>query len=516
MRLKERKVFRCDEDFPIVKTQYGLLRGYQDDDVFCFRGIDYAKAKRFCSPEEPDKWEGVKDALTYGYQTMGFGYSLREKTPGPGIVDPKRYVPMNEHCQYLNIWTKNINNDARRPVMFYIHGGGFHGGCATQFYYYEGYNLADRYDVVMITLNHRLNMNGFLDLSAVSEKYHNSANAGIEDIVAALKWVRNNIAEFGGDPDNVTIFGQSGGGAKVSSLLNCPSARGLFHKAIIESGVTSTLQPSDKRTEAGVLICQKLGLTRDNVEDIETLPYETVEEAVKEVYTKLGMNYRNEWGPKANDYYVGNPQVFNDWEGVDDIPLLIGTCLVEFPAKRIFGNKSRLTDEDRIRIASEIFGDKTEEVLQAFAKAYPEFDPVYCYEIDRMFRPDSNKYALAKAEAGKAPVFNYIFAFESPLYGGMMSIHTSEVPFALCNTTYDESLTLPGITEKLERETSSAWVSFATTGNPNNENIPAWAAFEKKNRYTMVLSKDISCRKYPEEELDKLLEGITIEAKPNI
>ncbi|MBR0474899.1 MAG: carboxylesterase/lipase family protein [Erysipelotrichaceae bacterium] len=515
MRLKERKVFRCEEDFPVVETKYGKLRGYQDDDVFCFRGIEYAKAKRFCSPEEPDKWEGIRDALNYGYQAMNFGHSLREKSPGPGIVDPKRYVAMNEHCQFLNVWTKSINSEVRKPIMFYIHGGGFHGGCASQFYYYEGYNLADRHDVVVVTINHRLNMNGFLDLSAVSDKYHNSANAGIEDIVQALRWVRDNIERFGGDKDNVTIFGQSGGGAKVSSVLNCPDARDLFKKAIIESGVTSELQPSDKRTEAGKIICQRLGLSENNVEDIETMQYEKVEDVVKEVYTELDMDYHSNWGPKANDYYVGNPLAFNDWEGVADKPLMIGTCLVEFPAKKVFGNKKKLSDEERYRIAYEVFGDKTDGILKAFKEAYPEFDPVYSVEIDRMFRPDSNVYALAKAKANKAPVYNYIFAYESTLYGGMMSQHTSEVPFALCNTVYDESL-CSEYTSKLESEVSAAWVSFASNGDPNNECIPEWKKFDTENRYTMILSKDIRCSKYPEEKLDKLLEGIKMENKPNI
>ncbi|MBR3544476.1 MAG: carboxylesterase family protein, partial [Oscillospiraceae bacterium] len=216
-----------------VMTAEGLLKGFFLDDVYTFHGIKYADAERFQMPTAPQPWEGVKDATNYGYICPVSG----EPMPTGEILIPHRFWPANEHCQYLNIWSPTLDGGAKKPVMVWLHGGGFANGSSIEQVAYEGDALAKWGDVVVVTLNHRLNILGYLDMSSFGEKYRNSVNAGMADIVEALRWIRRNIAAFGGDPTNVTLFGQSGGGGKISALLQIPEAAGLFHKAVLMSGI---------------------------------------------------------------------------------------------------------------------------------------------------------------------------------------------------------------------------------------------------------------------------------------
>ena len=227
------KEFVMSKDSPIVSTPKGKLRGFRFDGVDHFYGIRYAKAKRFQMPEPVPAWEGVKDAGSYGMNCP----VLSEPMPTGEVLIPHRFWPSSEHCQYLNLWTKSCEPSAKRPVLFWIHGGGYASGSGMEQICYDGFNLAKDDDVGGVTVNHRLNAFGYLDLSAFGEKYWNSVNVGMADLVEALRWVRDNIACFGGDPDNVTIFGQSGGGGKVTVLGQIPEAEGLFHKMIVMSGV---------------------------------------------------------------------------------------------------------------------------------------------------------------------------------------------------------------------------------------------------------------------------------------
>ena len=211
-------------DAPVVETKAGKLRGFRFNDVYTFHGIEYAYADRFQAPRPVEPWDGVKNATNYGYISPTGG----EPAPTSEIFIPHRFWPANEHCQFLNVWTPGLEKDRKRPVMVWLHGGGYANGSSMEQVAYEGDELAKYGDVVVVTVNHRLNLLGFLDMSPYGEKYANSVNAGMADIVAALQWVHDNIEGFGGDPDNVLIFGQSGGGGKVETLLQTPAAAGLF------------------------------------------------------------------------------------------------------------------------------------------------------------------------------------------------------------------------------------------------------------------------------------------------
>ena len=222
----------CNHHKPVANTPLGQLRGVKTEDAYIFRGIKYANARRFHMPEPVESWNGIRDAIIYGFVCP----EITTPVPHDQFTVPHVFYPQHEDCQYLNIWTQSLDSQAKRPVMVWLHGGGYSTGSGIEHYAYDGEELSRHQNVVVVTLNHRLNVLGYLDLSAYDEEYAQSGNVGMADIVEALRWVKNNIAAFGGDPENVTVFGQSGGGGKVTTLLQMPSADGLYHRAIMRTG----------------------------------------------------------------------------------------------------------------------------------------------------------------------------------------------------------------------------------------------------------------------------------------
>ncbi len=275
----------------VVQTRAGTLQGYVRGGIFTYRGVPYAEAERFMPPHAVTPWQGTKLALEDG------PISLQSPDPADDIFPPPwfwphwhpHHEPMADNCQNLNVWTPGLDGK-KRPVMVWLHGGGYSMGSATVEDVYDGENLARTGDVVVVAVNHRLNSVGFLDLSAYGEKYKDSANAGMLDIVAALEWIRDNIASFGGDPNNVTVFGQSGGGAKILTLMAMPAAKGLFHKAIPQSGfvplMSMTLRLPDATRRVAELVLEELGVTPDHVDELQTMPYDTLFHAANRAYKK--------------------------------------------------------------------------------------------------------------------------------------------------------------------------------------------------------------------------------------
>ena len=296
-------MFICREDYPVADTKYGRLRGYYLDGCFTFQGIKYADAKRFQMPVEPEAWEGVKDALSYGYVAE----IMKKPVANNEIMVPHQYWPSREDCQYLNIWSPSMEKDARRPVMVWIHGGAFDDGSSIEQVAYEGRNLCIHEDVVVVAVNHRLNILGYWDLSEIDESYWNTGNLGNADLTAALRWIRDNIAAFGGDPDNVTLFGQSGGGMKVLTLMQTPEANTLFHKGIVQSGVIGNMFDQDKAVNhAFTEKLKERGLA--DRETLENMPYRRLVEVYTGIEAELAAEgYVVTRCPVQNDYYLGNP-----------------------------------------------------------------------------------------------------------------------------------------------------------------------------------------------------------------
>ena len=479
------KEFRYDSDFPVAQTPKGKIRGFFYDGVYQFRGIRYARAERFRMPEPVEPWEGVMEATNYGLNCP----VLNEPAPSSEIMTPHRFWPASEHCQFLNIWTPTMDPEAKKPVMFWMHGGGYFAGSAIEQECYDGFNLARKDDVVFVSINHRLNAFGHLDLSAFGPEYANSANAGIADIVEALRWVRDNIRAFGGDPDNVTVFGQSGGGEKATVLAQIPEAEGLFARMIVMSGVipTGNFDTDCDAEELALKIMEYLQIRDGSVEKLAKVPVPQFMWAVNKAtafFAKKGI--RVNWQPKANDYYLGNPLTgdFTPWSLT--VPTMVGTVFSEFNPAEDLGEREKLTPIQREQRVKDFYGEKGgEDILAAFRKAYPGMNEVYACEIDTMFLPDTVRYVRKKAAEASAPVYNYLFAKTFDIRGGRAAWHCSDIPYFLHNGEL-VPVCHQRRGEYLDSVMSGAFVNFARTGDPNTEGLPEWDACSGERMVTMV------------------------------
>lgn len=484
--------FRYD-DVPVLETTGGKLKGYFYNGEYIFKGVPYAEADRFQMPREA-KWEGVKEACSYGFVCP----LMDVDTPGAELMVPHRYWPQDEHCQSLNIWTKEIGGGKKMPVMVWLHGGGYFAGSSIEQAAYDGFNMCMNGDVVVVSINHRLNILGYLDLSPFGSKYKNSGNAGHADMVAALKWVHDNIALFGGDPDNVTIFGQSGGGMKVADLMQIEEADGLFHKGLIMSGVgDDTLLPSctgDGR-EIVTELLKELGISEDEVEKLETIPYYELVKAYKKVSPAIAAKGGYIGGnPLANEYYRGNPIGYGFRDHAFDIPLMVGSVFGEFSFKAASYDKNKLTEEQLKEVISAVYGEHTDEITEVFKEAYPGKSPADLLLVDRVMRQPSKQLARMHAEGKKAAVYLYDFTLEFPIYHNKIAWHCSDIPFFFHNTELVEVCQIPEVRERLEKQMFEAFMAFARTGKPECENLPKWEAVTPEVEPTMIFDRECELR----------------------
>lgn len=485
--MKER--FICEWENPVVETKSGKLRGFYWRGAYQFRGIPYATAERFMPPQPVPSWDETRDCFCYGRTAPTIDNTSVEHMD---IALGYRFWPQDEDCLSLNIWTESIQTDIRRPVMFFIHGGRFANGSSIEHEVYEAERLCTEEEVVVVSINHRLNILGFLDLSEYGEKYHNSGNAGLEDIVAALQWVRTNIAKFGGDPENVTIFGQSGGGAKVNALMQIPAAKDLFHKAIIQSGILDTREfPESHAVKARVTdaVVENLGLTKDTIDQIQKVPYAALADAfLKAVPVLEAEGICCDWAPVKNDYYYGTPYENRLTEKAINTPTIIGTNMAETLLWNDVFYDRRMPENNKLALLRGKYGERYLELVEKFRRAYPDKDLLDLMSLDTYFRIPAMHYIDRRAQEGSAPVYAYVFAYTFNLLGGLPAWHAAE--HSIVFKSYDR---LPVMAEKgielLSNQIAGAWSAFAYTGNPENRYLTKWDPYTPEDKKIMVFDR---------------------------
>src|ERR1700720_702261 len=497
----------------VVETASGKLRGVVQQGVQTFRGIPYgastAGSNRFMAPRKPEPWTGVRDAFQNGPTAPQLG-----GPPNALILGHRAPTFESEDCLVVNVFTPAVSG--KRPVMVWLHGGGFAGGAGSA-HSFDGNYLARSGDVVVVAVNHRLNVFGYLYLGGVGgEKYADSGNAGMLDIVAALQWTHDNIAHFGGDPGNVTLFGQSGGGAKVSTLLGIPATKGLIHKAIIESGSALKGVSRENANKTAERLLAKLNLQPNQVDELQKLPEEKLLAAIDvrgqgaagggpfnfaPVVDSKNLP-RDPWDPTAPEISA-------------DVPVIIGSVNTEGtffmpPENPQFAPLYSLDDAGLKAQMTQRFGDQADKLIEAYRKEVPDANPSKLFFMAAAFPGDAIKQAERKFTQGKAPVYMYLFTWETPVEGGRRhSPHTIELPFVFDNPQEqpDEVGNGPDL-QPLADKVSGAWTAFARTGNPNTSLTPKWPAYNTDQRATMIINDEWKVVNDPRHDVRLVMQSL--------
>lgn len=488
-----RAAARVDRAGSVADTSAGKIRGAIEGKVHAFRGIPYGAstegAGRFLPPVRPQPWTGVRDALELGPASPQIPSNL---VPESMAQQPNTDGNGSEDCLHLNVWTPGLSG--RRAVMVWYHGGGYSAGSAN-WNMYNGANLAAKRDVVVVTVNHRLNVFGYLYLAELGgEKYAHASNVGMLDLVASLEWVRDNIASFGGDAGNVTIFGQSGGGGKVSTLMAMPAAKGLFHRAIAMSGSALKGVPRDRATRGAEAFMAKLGLKPNQVDELQKMPPAELLAAIRGVQGLL-----------ASPVVDGRTLPTDPFDRVApalsaNVPLLIGSTETEVTWNNNvkFDSLDDAALHSRIRENLHLDDAAADRLIGIYKKGRPHasnLDLFFIMSTDTSnFRSGTDTEADRKAALGKAPVYKYYFQWYSPVREGKLrSYHTLDIPFVFENVDIAQSMVGTGAERyPLADKMSGAWAAFARSGNPNHKGIPKWEPFTERQRATMIWNDE--CR----------------------
>ena len=494
------------DDIAITQTQYGLVQGYILDDVYTYLGIPYGAptggANRFLPPQEPESWEGIRPALFYGNDAPQ-GHDNKWKNNASTFTDHWNYFDYSEDCLNLNVWTP-APDGKKRPVMVWMHGGGFAAGNSIEQDGYHGANLAREGDIVFVSVNHRLNAFGFSDLSSCGNPaFKESGNVGVLDLVAALKWVHNNIANFGGDPGNVTIMGQSGGGAKVCDVISMPSAKGLVHKAVALSGNATTAIDPALSSAIGAAILKKVG---GNVKKLQDMPWEEYYALANEVAAGFSGGMMGGFSPVADGDVLPADGFFKD-DVAANVPLILCTTTSEFALSKENAQMEAMSFEDAVALVRDSFGQpEAEAVLKAYQEAFPNKKPIELVNLTVAQRKNVLATADAKCKQG-APVYLAWFDYNAPLFNGRIrAFHCSDICYWYKNTDLMVTHTGGGSEpRKVSDQMSAALLAFMRTGDPNCPEIPQWPAYTPEEAPTMIFDVKSEVRNAPDAKALELL-----------
>jgi len=508
----------------VAKTQFGKVRGYLDGSVLTFKGVPYGQTtageNRWLPAKPPAPWTDEYPALVYGANCPQnlHTWTSAEQT----FIQDWDDGWQSEDMLKLNIWTPSLSG--KRPVMFYIHGGGFSFGSSYELPSHEGAQMARRHDVVQVSVNHRLNILGFFDVSEIGgSAYEDSANAGMTDLVAALRWVHDNIENFGGDPDRVMIYGQSGGGSKVTTLMGMPSAAGLFHRASAQSGGGGNIPGREQQKELARQVMKDLGLAPNDIDSLKKMEWAKLVAAGNGAAAKINPpgppmmgpgapgKPRVGWSPCVDGKVINMRSFFDAAPEISrHVPMLIGSVSEE-------GNRmsSRPTEEEWRAGLVKAYGDaKATALMAALKKAYPrKAVRTLSYICSGSFglnglsiRNNVVKMARLKHDLKAAPAYTYYFTWQTPILDGLPGAwHTAELQFCFDNTKRCEQGT--GNTpeaQALATKMASSWAAFAATGNPS---LPAisWEPTDPETNRTMIWDNDCRMVDDPEGEARKII-----------
>jgi para-nitrobenzyl esterase len=516
----DRQVLLIGDNIAIANTQYGKVRGYVLRGINYFLGIPYGAdtsgANRFMPPQKPKPWTDIFPAVWWG-NTAPQIMERRYANAYGSFADHWNYDDVSEDCLRINIFTPAINDGKKRPVLFWIHGGGFTNGNSIEQDGYYGENLSRRGDVVFCSINHRLGPIGFTDLSGIGgESFANSGNVGILDIIAALEWVRDNIANFGGDPGNVTIIGQSGGGAKVCTLVAMPAARGLVHKAVALSGNITKAVNQDFSRKLGAYILKEAGLSSGQIYKLQEMPWNEYIALAGRASDKLtresggsGM-MRGNFGPVADGVNIPQGIFFSDPAAPSAlIPMIFSSAFNEQSPDRLDASLESITLDGVKDKLKPRFGDNTDKIVDGYAASFPENRPVEIWSLIISSRQLVVLAADAKAKQ-EAPVYMTWFGWQPPLFDNRMrAFHCLDISFWFYNT--DLMLTHTGggaRPRKLSGIMSDSLVKFMKTGDPNGGGLPQWPKYTSSIGETMILDDVCEVRNDPDRDARNLLPGV--------
>ncbi len=496
---------------PIAATTSGKVRGFIDKSVFVFKGISYGddtSKTRFQPPAKPQPWKGVRDALAFGPQAP---QPIHARSGRSAFSPLDEDNPLNsEDCLHLNVWTPALRDGRKRPVLVYIHGGAY-SSSSSNGPVYDGVNLVKRGDVVVVTLNHRLNLFGYLYLARLGGPiFADSGNAGQLDLVLALQWVRDNIAEFGGDPGRVLIFGQSGGGAKSATLMAMPAAHGLFHRVVTMSGQQLTATTPEHATATAQAVLATLGLTQANIDDIRDPKKVPMEKLVAAI--RAGKYF----GPVHDGRTLPSDPFAPDAPAISaSVPMILGNTHDE--TRLLIGSSnpalfSITWDELPAKLEQyrQFLGTlRTEDIIADYRKWYPAYSASdLFFAVTTAFRSWHGMVIESERRAAHdGPTWVYNFAWKSPVDGGKWGApHTMDIPFMFDNTAIASPMTGGGPeAQKLADQMSDTLIAFARTGDPNHPGIPNWPRYNLEARPTMVWDRPSRVENDPRREERKLI-----------
>ena len=503
------------DNIAIANTEHGKVRGFILRGIHTYLGVPYGAdtsgKNRFMPPQKPAPWADIRPTLWWGNSAPQI-MEKRYANTYASFVDHWNYDDVSEDCLKINVWTPAIDTQ-KRPVLVWLHGGGFVNGNAIEQDGYHGENISRLGNIVFCSLNHRLGALGYSHLKAAGG-HPASGNVGNLDMVLALEWVKNNIANFGGDSNNVTIMGQSGGGSKVTTLMNMPSAKGLFHKAVVLSGGSLAGVNKEYAEKLGQKVMEEAGLKNGEIEKLQQIPWrEYIDIADRSVVKmadeakRLGIA-RGGFSPVADGEYLNGGSFFADSNHFSaDIPIIICSTFNEQSPSRTDARLEGITLAEVEEKIKPRFGNKSSEIVEAYAKNFPKAKPIELWSMIISNRKNAVAIADAKFSQRKSPVYLAWFGWQPPLFDGRIrAFHCDDICFWFYNT--DLMLTHTGGGRRpraLSEKMSKSLLNFMKTTNPNGGGLPNWKPYTTQNGETMILDDNSVLANNPDGEARKSL-----------